>query len=279
MLIHSDAKAFIDKLLKKIPRSFRVDKAWLNWCLERKKRYPVVSDEYKILDKDSINPYHFIKELTDSLDDRAIVVAGNGTACVALFQAGIVKNEQRIFWNSGCASMGYDLPASIGAAFACGRDVVCITGDGSIQMNLQELQTIRHHNLPIKIFILNNQGYRSIELTQSEFFNGEFIGCNKESGISFPDNFKLANLYDLKYYRIDSAAKVKKVINAVLSYKGALICEVVLSNKYIFAPKLSSQKKPDGTMISKPLEDLYPFLDREEFYSNMIIKRGRTADV
>lgn len=279
LLVHSDAKVFITKFLEKIPDGFNVDKTWLEWCQIRKKKYPVVLDEYKIPNEHSVHPYPFIEELTTVLDDNAIVVAGNGTACVVLFQAGIVKAGQRIFWNSGCAAMGYALPASIGAALAGNHDVICITGDGSIQMNLQELQTIKHYNLPIKIFILNNQGYRSIELTQTEFFNSNFIGCNKESGISFPDNSKLADLYDLKYYRINSTAEMGRVIDSVLSYTGAVICEVILNNDYIFAPKLSSEKKPDGRMVSKSLEDLYPFLERDEFYSNMIVKNIEVEDV
>ena len=165
LLIHSDAKVFIDKLREKIPSSFSVDKKWHEWCLVRKKKYPIVLDEYKIPNENSVNPYLFVEELTTILNDKAIIVAANGSACVVLFQAGVVKYGQRFIWNSGCASMGYALPASIGATLAANRDVICITGDGSIQMNLQELQTIKHHNLPVKIFILNNHGYSSIKLT------------------------------------------------------------------------------------------------------------------
>jgi len=271
LLIHCDAKVFITKFLKKIPVSLKVDKTWLEWCLERKKKYPVVLDKYKVPSEHSVSPYHFIEQLTTVLDDNAIVVAGNGTACVVLFQAGIVKAGQRIFWNSGCAAMGYDLPASIGAALAGKKDVICITGDGSIQLNLQELQTIKHYGLPVKIFILNNQGYRSIELTQTEFFNSDFIGCNKESGLSFPDFSKLAYLYELKYYKINSTAEMGQVIDTVLSCPGAAICEVILNRDYIFAPKLSSKKMPDGRIVSKPLEDLSPFLERDELKTNMII--------
>jgi acetolactate synthase-1/2/3 large subunit len=273
LLICSDAKVFITKLLKKIPDGFKIDKAWREWCQIRKKRYPAVLDGYRIQNGQSVHPYHFIEELTTALDDNALVVAGNGTACVALFHAGIVKTGQRIFWNSGCAAMGYDLPASIGAAFAGNQEVVCITGDGSIQMNLQELQTIKHYNLPIKIFILNNQGYRSIELTQTEFFNCNFIGCNNESGISFPDNSKLADMYNFKYKKIDSTAKMGQIIESVLSCTGAVICEVILNKNYIFAPKVSSKREFDGRIVSEPLEDLYPFLERDEFYSNMIVKK------
>jgi len=272
ILVHGDAKVFIAELIKRIPQGFSLDPAWLQWCLARKKKYPVVLEEYKIPCKNCVHPYFFIETLTTALDNDAIVVAGNGTACVALFQAGVVKEKQRIFWNSGCAAMGYDLPAAMGAALAANREVVCITGDGSLQMNLQELQTFRHHALPVKIFILNNQGYRSIEQTQDAFFNSDFIGCNDGSGVSFPDNSKLADLYDLKYFRIDSTVKMKQVIRRVLSYGKAAICEVILDRNYIFSPKLSSEKKPDGRIVSKPLEDMYPFLARDEFYSNMLIK-------
>lgn len=270
LLIHSDAKVFINKLLGKISGGFKVDKTWLDWCKERKEKYPVVLEEYKVKDEKSVHPYHFFEELTKVLDDKAIIVAANGTACVVLFQAGVVKENQRIFWNSGCASMGYDLPASIGATLAANKEVICIAGDGSLQMNIQELQTVKHYNLPVKIFILNNQGYQSIKQTQISFFNSALIGCTKESGVSFPDYSKLADLYDLKYFKINSTKTMQETIKNILSYKGAVICEVVLNKDYVFAPKLSSEKKPDGRIVSKPLEDLSPLLDREEFKSNII---------
>ncbi|MDD5449037.1 MAG: thiamine pyrophosphate-binding protein [Candidatus Omnitrophica bacterium] len=272
LLVHSDAKVFITMLLERIQKGLKIDKSWLERCRSLKKRYPVVLDEYKTQSESSVHPYHFVEELTAALDDDAIIIAGNGTACVGLFQAGIVKTGQRIFWNSGCASMGYDLPASIGAALAGNKDIVCIAGDGSIQMNIQEFQTIRHYNLPIKIFILNNQGYRSIELTQTEFFNKKFIGCNKESGVSFPDFSKVADLYGLNYFRINSTARMGMVIKDILSCRTGLICEVILNKDYVFAPKLSSEKMADGRIISRPLEDLSPLLARDEFYLNMIKK-------
>lgn len=274
ILIHSDAKVFMTKLLERIPKDFKVDKSWAEWCQTRKRRYPVVLDEYKKPSEHFVHPYYFMEELTSVLDNNAIVVAGNGTACVGLFQAGIVKSGQRIFWNSGCAAMGYDLPASIGAALAGDRDVVCLAGDGSIQMNLQELQTVKHYNLPIKIFVLNNHGYHSIKMTQTCFFDGDFIGCNKDSGVSFPDNSKLADLYGLEYFRIDSTLRMNKTISDVLSNAKAALCEVVLSNDYVFAPKLSSRKEPDGRIVSNPLEDLSPLLSRDEFRANMINSTG-----
>lgn len=148
-------------------------------------------------------PYKFIRDLTKELPNDAIVVCGNGTACVAMFQAGIVKKGQRIFWNSGCSAMGYDLPAAIGACIASGKPVICITGDGSIMMNLQELQTIKHYKLPIKIYVLNNNGYRSIELTQTNYFDGDFIGCNSQSGVSFPDFNKLGEVFGVDITVVD----------------------------------------------------------------------------
>jgi len=204
------------------------------------------------------------------LKGNEVIVAGNGTACVTLFQAGRVKRGQRIFWNSGCASMGYDLPAAIGACIASKKDTICITGDGSIMMNLQELQTIKNYNLPIKIFILNNGGYKSIIQTQNNFFNGNYFGCNKDSGITFPDFKKISKAFEIKYFKIDSASKIETQLNKILSYKKEAICEVFLSPDYIFQPKLASFKKEDGTIESPSFENMFPFLDKEELESNMI---------
>ncbi|MDP3705979.1 MAG: thiamine pyrophosphate-binding protein [Legionellaceae bacterium] len=270
ILVNADAKVFLRELIKKIPKDFRVNEAWLAWCLLRKKKYPVVLDLYRKTCLKSVHPYVFVEQLTYHLDKDAVVVSANGSACVVLFQAGIVKSNQRIFWNSGCASMGYALPASIGAALACNKPVICLIGDGCLQMNIQELQTIKHYALPIKLFVLNNHGYRSIEQTQSSFFNGDYIGCNEESGVSFPNLRKVADLYDLSYVVINSTVGSDEKIQEVLKSPTAVLCEVVLDKEYIFAPKLSSEKTADGRLIARPLEDLYPFLDRAEFNSNMI---------
>jgi acetolactate synthase-1/2/3 large subunit len=187
-LVNWDAKFY----LKNYPPT-KVDPQWL-------KELKDYNDTHDI---ELTPPYKFIRELTQDLPNDTIVVCGNGTACVAMFQAGIVKKGQRIFWNSGCSSMGYDLPAAIGACVASGKPVICITGDGSIMMNLQELQTISHYKLPIKIYVLNNNGYRSIELTQTNYFKGDFIGCNKESGVSFPDFKKLGEVFGVDITVVD----------------------------------------------------------------------------
>jgi len=168
--------------------------------------------------------------------------------------------------------MGYALPAAIGASLWNNKGVVCITGDGSIQMNIQELQTIKHHRLPIKIFVLNNKGYRSIEQTQTSYFESDFIGCNKDSGISFPDLRKIANAYNILYTKISKTEDIDRTLKHIFDVTSPVICEIILDNEYVFSPKLSAEKLSDGTIIAKSLEDLSPLLEREEFYSNMIIK-------
>lgn len=272
LAICSDAAMFLDELDKLGASIQHPDwSGWAKWCRERKVRYPAVLPEHRSA-KGLANPYNFVDELTGQLGNDAIVVAGNGTACVVLFQAGRVKAGQRFFWNSGCASMGYDLPAAIGACFASnGRDVVCLAGDGSLQMNIQELQTVAHHRLPIKLFVLSNNGYISIRQTQDAFFNGRYAGCDAKSGVSFPDVTKLAYAYGIQSAVIDSNENIPESIAKVLAMPGPVICDVRLTPDYRFEPKLSSEKKPDGRIISKPLEDMFPFLDREEFRNNMII--------
>jgi len=270
--VQADAGEFLerlDKLLTGMPLPSW--ERWVAWCSIRKERYPVMLEEYRELNT-FVHPYHFIDVLTRLLDNDAIVVAGNGSACVVLFQAGMVKENQRVFWNSGCASMGYGLPAAIGACFAAGkRSVVCLEGDGSLQMNIQELQTVVHHNLPIKIFVLNNSGYISIRQTQETFFDGHYVGCDKQSGVSFPDIAKVAAAYGLPTMKIEGHEAMEERIQEVLDFDGPYLCEVMLSPDYKFSPKLSSERKPDGRIVSKPLEDMFPFLEREELKRNMII--------
>lgn len=268
--IHADLKNFLKIFTEKAVKTVS-HKDWLKWCSKRKEKYsPEKNPEY-LKNFGRINPYKFAISLTSALGENSVVVAGNGTACVSLFQAGIVKKNQRIFWNSGDASMGYDLPAAIGACFANDKkDVICLAGDGSIMMNLQELQTVKHYNLPIKIFVLCNNGYSSIRQTQKNFFGEKLVACSSDSGVSTPNFVKLAKAFDLPSIVIKSNNGLKQKIAKVLAIPGPVVCEVMLDHDYIFQPKLSSEKLPDGRMISKPLEDMYPFLDRKEFSSNMI---------
>jgi acetolactate synthase I/II/III large subunit len=238
---------------------------WLNWCKEKQVQYPVVFDSYR--QQKGINPYHFIEELTKLLPDDAIVVSSNGTACVALFQAGVVKENSRFIMNSGIASMGYGLPAAIGACIASGNPVVCIDGDGSLQMNIQELATIRHYNLPIKIFVLNNGGYHSIKETQDAHFDGNYIGCN-ELDLTFPDLYDIGNAYGVNSEKINNI-NTAYCIRYIMNDTTPLLCEVELGD-YTFAPKLSSYKI-NGKLVAPPLDDMSPRLSEEERKGNEYI--------
>lgn len=277
MPIWSDVYAFLSKLYLSISlkhEEFVMNQEWLNRCSEWKKKYPVVLlKHYKNIDGKA-NPYCFIKELSKRLSPNQVTVVGNGTACVVGSHGYVIKPGQRFIINSAIASMGYDLPAAIGVAFARGnnQDIICISGDGSIQMNIQELQTIIHHKLPIKIFVVNNNGYHSIRQTQTNMFNKNFVGIGPESGdLSFPDMSKLASAYGFPYYSIEKNEEMRDIIPLILSIDGPVICEVFVSEKQNFEPKSATKKLEDGTLVSPPLEDLAPFLEREEFKSNMII--------
>lgn len=243
---------------------------WLNWNKERQTKYPIVLPEY--WENKQVNPYCFIEKLFDNLPEDQIVVTGNGSACVVGFQAANIKPGQRLWTNSGCASMGYDLPAAIGACKASGnKDIVCLAGDGSIMMNLQELQTIVGNHLPIKVFILNNSGYVSIFQTQRNFFNGSEVGGGPKSGVTFPSFEKLSKAFDLPYQKCSSHEELQEKITKTLMTVGPAICEVIVDENIGFSPKLASKILPDGKIVSPALEDLSPFLSRVEMENNMFI--------
>jgi acetolactate synthase-1/2/3 large subunit len=177
----------------------------------------------------------------------------------------------RMFSNEACASMGYGLPAAVGAACATGGEVICFEGDGSIQMNLQELQTILTYRLPIKLFVYNNDGYLSIKTTQKVFFDGKFMGSEPGSGVVLPSFEKLANAYGLPYRKLSNNKELDAKLPEIFSIKGAVLIEVMLDPFEVLGPKAASKRLPDGTMVSAPLEDMAPFLPREELNENMII--------
>lgn len=243
--------------------------AFLTRSRELAARYPVVLPEYWTKEG-LINPYVFGELLFRELEDGDIIVSGDGTACVTIFQAANLKPGQRLYTNSGCASMGYDLPAAIGAYHAAGgRRIICLAGDGSIMMNLQELQTIAGQSLPIKIFVLNNDGYHSIRQSQQNHFPDNIVGCGPDSGLSFPDFAKLATGFGLASSNVATHADLPAAIRATLDADGPQLCEVMIDKSQEFAPKLSSRKLDDGTMVSPTLEDLSPFLPREELAAAM----------
>lgn len=272
--IHADLKAFFD-VLEELAADYRPvanHGTYLAWCRERVDRYPTTLSEYWETES-PINPYCFAGRLFDHMREDDIVVTANATACVVTFQSAKLKQGQRMFSNSGSASMGYDLPAAIGAWFAAkpnGR-VICLAGDGSIMMNLQELQTVIGYKIPMKIFVLCNSGYHSIRQTQQNFFSDNLVGVGPDSGVTFPDFEKLGAVFGFATRRVDSHSAMDAAIKATLDGGGPQLCEVMLDKRQPFAPKLSSRRLPDGRMVSAALEDMAPFLPRDEFADNLLI--------
>ncbi len=291
MRIHADAKDLLETLeayLEQEQESGALpmpvfdggkgleDMDWRETCRMWKETYPVVLPKHMNHgDDEPANVYALVKELSCRLKEGQITVVGNGSACVAGGHGYMIKKGQRFITNSAIASMGYDLPAAIGACMADhSQDIILLTGDGSIQMNLQELQTIIHHKMPIKIFLINNGGYHSIRQTQKNFFGEPLVGIGADShDLSFPDMEKLAWAYGYPYVKACHNSQLGEAIVRTLSMEGPAICEVFVSTDQNFEPKSSAKRLPDGTMVSPPLEDLSPFLPEEEMDQNMIIPR------
>jgi acetolactate synthase-1/2/3 large subunit len=271
--IHCDVRMFLEELNRQVDRGgcdVRRHAGWLAWCQERVRRYPVVLPRHRVLKGRRINPYHFVESLFQHLAADDVVACGDGTANVAGFQAAVIKKGQRVFCNTGNASMGFDLPAAVGAAVAReGKRVICLAGDGSIQLNIQELQTVAHHQLPVKILVLNNDGYLSIRTSQANFFK-RFVGEGPRSGVSFPDMVKLGQAYGLPAFRIEGEHFEQQLVEA-LNAPGPALCDIMIDLEQSFEPKLSSRALPDGRMVSAPLEDMFPFLSREELQENLLI--------
>ena len=270
MAIHADVADFIKSLLKK-SKPLPEKKAWMDYCRKIKNKFDV-SDGFRCAGSAKVNPYLFVDALTGKLRENDIIVTANSSACVVTFQAAFIKKGQRLYTNSGCASMGYELPAAIGSHMASGKKIYCIAGDGSMQMNIQELQTIVHNKMNITIFLFNNDGYHSIRQTQRSFFGRPLVGVNAASGVSFPDAGKIARAYGLTYAKIGKNASIAPALDKVLKMKGPVLCEVVLNLEQNFEPKLASRSLGDGRMFTPPLEDMHPFLDRKTFRECMIIK-------
>jgi len=272
--IHADAGDVLRLLLERT-RSRRVKpeiEEWLAYCRRLRARYPVVEEQHRA-DGPYVSSYFFAEVLSRHLAFDATILTGNGTAYTSTFQAFAVKRGQRMFANVGCAAMGYDLPAAVGACCGIGRKpVVLVTGDGSLMMNLQELQTIAAQRLPVKVFVFNNTGYLSIKITQDSFFDGSYTGCDPSSGVQIPDLCAVARAIGLPTRLIRDNRELERELPGILATPGALFVEVMLNPHEKLGPKAFSVRKPDGTMVSRPLEDLYPFLDRQEFRKNMIIE-------
>lgn len=264
MPVFADVKEVMTKLnTSEIPLTNH--SKWTQWSHDINLRYPACFEHMK-KEESPINPYAFIDALFNNLSYDDAVVCSNGSACVVGFQAAIIKKDTRLFTNSGCAAMGYGLPAAIGVAISRKeRRTICLEGDGSLQMNIQELQTVFYNKLNLKLFVMNNNGYHSIRQTQTNLFKeNPIVGVCDGNGLSFPELERIAYAYRIPFVKLDKYSTINENIKQVLEMDGPVIIEAVLNSEQFFSPKLSSRKLPDGTMVSPCLEDMFPFLTEEE---------------
>ncbi len=272
--IQAEIQDFIQSINQSKTKSIHsTNSEWHKWCKEINEKYPVVTNKnYEI--EAPISVYAFMKTLSKYLKENDVVALANGAACVCGLQALEIKKGLRVFTNAGASSMGYGIAASIGVAYAQkkGEQVICIEGDGSIQMNIQELQTIVHNELNIKIIWINNGGYHSIKQTQYSMFNAKergLCGADITSGLSFPSAEKIAIAYGIHFERISETSELDEIINKVLQYSGPVICEIISNPNEDFQPKLQSKLLEDGKFYTPSLEDMYPFLSKEEMNNNI----------
>lgn len=275
MPIWADAKDFLTQLNSAITQDpvFQ-NRIWLDACQNWKKNYPVVQPQQWEENESTANVYAFVRYLSEQLPENSLTAVSNGACCVVGHQTYVIKKDSRFANNSAVASMGYGLPAAIGTCIAGGRaETICLEGDGSIMMNLQELQTIITNKLPIKVFLINNSGYHSIRITQSNLFSEHCkVGIGEESGdLSFPAFRKIADAFGFPYYEAHSNASMKETVDKVLALDGPVFCEIYTDTEQRWEPKSSTKRLEDGTLVSPPLEDLAPFLPREELKEIMFI--------
>ena len=271
--INADAKRFLKEFAEKLQKEqFTSSKRWLQTCNQWKRKYPVCLPEYKKA-RGGINYYYFVDALTRKIKADVPVISDAGSSFYVVSQAINIQKGQRYITSGALATMGFGLPAAIGVSAALGGGVVAsVMGEGSFQQNLQELQTVVHYDLPVKIFVVNNKGYLSIRHTQRRFFDGRLVGEGPQSGLSFPATGKIARAYGIKFVKATNNKNLHKALDEVFNYKGPVVCEIRSLENQEIIPANTAEIRPDGTMVSKPLEDMYPFLDREEFRQNMLIK-------
>jgi acetolactate synthase I/II/III large subunit len=268
--VHCDARAFFEELSRQLSGATIRSSSWVKQCQDWRARYPVVLPEHRAQSR-YVNSYYFTDVLSDLLVKDDIVVTDMGLAFQGTHQAFRVKKGQHLLTNSGFASMGWGLPAAFGASVAAGgARVVCIAGDGGVHMTIQELATVMHHDLPVKLFIYNNGGYSTIKQTQEVGFGGRLMGCNPETGLSFPDFVKLGEAYGIKSVRLENHANLKEQVSDVLDGNGPAICELMIDPDQPQIPKILPKRLTDGRTEPSRFEDLYPFLPPEELRENMV---------
>lgn len=265
-----DAKYFLKYLYKFMPKKINLSKDWLKYCKDIRKKYPIVLHEFRN-QKKTINSYYFIECLSKLLNKKDTVVTDMGLSFVGTHQAFYIKRGQNLYTNSGHAPMGWGLPAAIGACYAKKKQkIICLTGEGGLQMNIQELATVMHNKLPIKIFIYNNGGYLTIKQTQQLGFNNRIMGSNKKSGLSFPSYKDIAKSHKIKYFKISNSQNINLKIKNVLSENKPAICELMMDHNQEQMPKAINKRLSNGKSIPTKFEDMYPFLSHEEIQKNML---------
>jgi len=271
--IDFDAEKFIDEAISQYKTS-KDFSGWLRRCKEWQRKYPVVAPEYW-QQKEFVNNYVLIDVLSDLMKSSDLLVPGSSGACSEVtMQAFRTKKGMRIFNSEGLGSMGFGIPSAIGACIASGgRHTICVDGDGGFVMNIQELETVRRLQLPIKFFILNNSGYVSIRNSQSKHFDQQ-LASSEEGGVTLPDFEKVAKSYGLSYYRISSQEDIHKEVQEVLDKSGPVVCEIMMLDAHETLPRNSTHKREDGTFVSLPMEDMLPLLPRDEFEENMGVLFG-----
>jgi acetolactate synthase-1/2/3 large subunit len=270
--ICSDAGVFLRELLAQAAAIEPRDRsAWNLRCEQWKRKYPVIQDAHR--ESGPVSIYHLAEVIAQAAEPSDQIVSGSSGVGIEIFLfAYPARTGQRVIHTAGLGAMGYGIAASIGISIATGCSrTICVDGDGGFQMNIQELATVAHHKLPLKFFVLNNGGYASIRGSQANYFGGPNIGCTHETGMTLPDVCAVAHAYGLATARIENQTDLLAQVRRVLCIPGPVVCDVKVIPDEARAPRLSSVQRPDGSFVSKPLEDLWPFLDREEFMANMIV--------
>jgi acetolactate synthase-1/2/3 large subunit len=264
------AKKLIDALLYEKPVS--ASQEWLDYCRKVKERFPAGATFKEVRDEQYVNPYYFYQELGKQLPEDAVLTpTGSGQAFIIGHQVLEIKENTRMFGAKNLAMMGSCLPSAIGAHMATGKRVICVTGDGGIQLNLQELAIIKHHQLPIKVFVFNNAGYHAIRITQEKYFDSRYVGSTEDTGVHIRPFSNVASCFGLRYRKMHNNIQVATLIDSILSNDDPEIIEVIMDPHKPTTPTIGSFMRADGTMSSRPLEDMAPLLDREELRSLMYI--------
>lgn len=267
--IHSDLKEFFNKVEKKWSVSIDVDSKWIGYCNMLKSKFSPYESIQHIDSSERVPAAYFWLKIAEKEKKDSIIALGNSNCICTRLQSGIQYPEQRVLVNYGCGSMGDDLPEAIGAAVALKKDVLCVTGDGSVMLNLQELQTIVHYKLPIKLVVFSNEGYGAIRQTCKNYFNGMYIGCDKESGVSFPDFEKVANAFEIPYHRCNTNGDLEESIDWLNAHCGYAFLEVMQKLDDPVEPKVMSRMDENNNFVAPALHDMYPFLDLEEIENLM----------